>query len=285
MINFVKSCNKTRIIKTSVDNYASAFRPTLSTPLGAVLSPTCFNLDMDELLENLGKGEMGCLRSAEVIGFADDIMIIIPFNPSCFDEAYALANKKMERMRSWSLSKGLKINPSKTSYAIMHRGNSDKVDEEAACREIKCDGKIIERKKEFWYLGIWMDEKMTWNRQLEEARKKGCKTLIATSRMLGKTFGLSPYLTKWVHQSICLPRMTYEHRRETSLTGQMGARPRQDRPAPGRNKTRRAADASNFRTYSENVRIQPVRGERGQLDKQSGKADTIHIHPEGRYSE
>jgi Reverse transcriptase (RNA-dependent DNA polymerase) len=164
---------------------------------------------MDELLDTLGKGEMGCLGGAEVIGFADDIMIIIPFNHSSFDEAFALANKKMERMRKWSESKGLKINPSKTAYAIMHRGNSDLIDEEAATRELTCDGKTITRQRSFRYLGIWMDEKMTWNRHLEEARKKGCKTLIATARMLGKTYGLSPLLTKWVYKSNCLPRMTY----------------------------------------------------------------------------
>jgi hypothetical protein len=79
-----------------------------------------FNL----LLDNLGKGEMRCLGGGVVIGFADDIMTIIPFNHSGFDEAFALANKQMERMRVWSESKGLKINPSKTSFSIMHRGNS-----------------------------------------------------------------------------------------------------------------------------------------------------------------
>jgi Reverse transcriptase (RNA-dependent DNA polymerase) len=209
MINFIRACNQTRLIRTSMDNYATAYRPTLGTPQGAVFSPTCFNLVMDELLDTLGKGEMGCLGGAEVIGFADDIMIIIPFNESSFDEAFALANKKMERMRRWSESKGLKINPSKTAYAIIHRGNSDLIDAEVAKRELMCDGKSITRHRSFRYLGIWIDEKMTWNRQLEEANKKGSKTLIATARMLGKTYGLSPLLTKWVYKSICLPRMTY----------------------------------------------------------------------------
>jgi Reverse transcriptase (RNA-dependent DNA polymerase) len=209
MTNFIRACNETRLIRSSVDNYTSAYRPTLGTPQGAVFSPTCFNLVMDELLDNLGKGECGSLRSTEVIGFADDIMIIIPFNTASYDEAFALANRKLDKLRIWSESKGLKINPSKTSYSIMHRGNSDRVEAEAGNRTLKCDGKEIERKREFRYLGIWMDERLTWSRQLDEDKKKGSKTLIATSRMLGKSFGLSPFLTKWVYQSICLPRMLY----------------------------------------------------------------------------
>jgi hypothetical protein len=91
----------------------------------------------------------------------------------------------------------------------MHRCRTKRIDKEVGKHTLKCDGAEIERKKEFKYLGIWIDEKLNWNRHLMEAKKKGMKTLIATSKMVGKTYGLSPYLTNWVYESICLPRMLY----------------------------------------------------------------------------
>jgi Reverse transcriptase (RNA-dependent DNA polymerase)/Endonuclease-reverse transcriptase len=210
MLNFIKSLNEGRIIKTAVDDYKSTYFPTKGVAQGSVLSPTLFNLVMDEMLDNLGKGEFGNLQSAKVIGFADDVLIMIPFNSETFDSTFKLANKKLNKLFVWAKSKGLEINSQKTCYSIIHnRQDAKKVTSETTTRSLLCNGLPISHVKQFKYLGIWIDENLNWDHHLNEAKKKGMKTLLATSRMVGKSYGLSPYLTYWVYNSICVPRMLY----------------------------------------------------------------------------
>jgi hypothetical protein len=50
---------------------------------------------------------------------------------------------------------------------------------------------------------------LNWKKQIEQARAKGARTMIAASKMLGKSFSLNPYMTNWIYNAICIPKMLY----------------------------------------------------------------------------
>merc|ERR1712016_155394 len=81
------------------------------TPQGGVLSPLCWNVPFDELLELLNECE-----GIKSIGFADDLVLLI----NGIDESTLsnLMQQALNKAQPWLLKYGLSISPSK-SVAVM----------------------------------------------------------------------------------------------------------------------------------------------------------------------
>lgn len=59
------------------------------------------------------------------------------------------------------------------------------------------------------YLGVILDSKLLWNKHLDHKLQRASATFFQCSRMLGKTWGLSPKITSWLYTAIIRPTLTY----------------------------------------------------------------------------
>lgn len=56
--------------------------------------------------------------------------------------------------------------------------------------------------KQFKYLGVILDDKLTWNPQIEEACAKVTKALLICNRLVGKNWGCNPKISHWMYTMI-----------------------------------------------------------------------------------
>lgn len=59
------------------------------------------------------------------------------------------------------------------------------------------------------YLGVILDSKLLWNKHLDHKLQRACTTFYQCSRMLGKTWGLTPKITTWLYTAVIRPTLTY----------------------------------------------------------------------------
>ena len=151
-------------------NWFSSYLNTDSTmltsktgvPQGSVLGPLLFLIYINDLknVSDLFK----------IICFADDSTLIISLCHapiSCklckmrniFD--YNRINSELNKIFNWFCINKLSINPDKTKYMIFK--NRQRNLSNIALPNLKLNNKIIERVQEFLYLGIFLDENLTWD--------------------------------------------------------------------------------------------------------------------------
>ncbi|KAJ7049262.1 hypothetical protein C8F01DRAFT_925726, partial [Mycena amicta] len=71
------------------------------------------------------------------------------------------------------------------------------------------DGTLIPHSPVIKYLGVLLDEKLTFKPQAEAAAAKGLKVLMACNRLTRPSFGLPHRYVKRLYESVVIPKMTY----------------------------------------------------------------------------
>ena len=59
------------------------------------------------------------------------------------------------------------------------------------------------------YLGVIFDSKLSWVPHITAKFKKGISSLQACAKAIGKTWGLTPAITRWIYKQVILPSVTY----------------------------------------------------------------------------
>ncbi|XP_028174320.1 uncharacterized protein LOC114362934 [Ostrinia furnacalis] len=71
------------------------------------------------------------------------------------------------------------------------------------------NGKEIEFSTEVKYLGVTIDQKLTWNTHLNNIIQKAKIALGSCSRMMGNNWGLNPRSVLWLYTTIVRPTISY----------------------------------------------------------------------------
>ena len=121
-------------------------------PQGSVLGPLLFVIYMNDLPD--------CLNKANGILFADDTTLYI--SSDSLEELYNDMNLELKTLSDWFLANKLSLNLNKTNYMLFT--NRCFANDDAANL---CVGDIIiERKACVKFLGINIDENLTWNNHI-----------------------------------------------------------------------------------------------------------------------
>ena len=187
---------KNRTVTASMGDDTVTKEIDRGTPQGGILSPMIFNVDVDEAVQ-----EVNNEGPTEGHDYADDLNVIA----TGIDETVIAGNiqRSLNQLERWATMNSLAFNPSKTKAMIVTRKKNIKYP------KIYVQGKEIEYVKEFKYLGVTIDENLTWKTHVENQTKKAQMALITGRRMIGQKWGLNPTQTMWLYKTIVRPILTY----------------------------------------------------------------------------
>jgi hypothetical protein len=100
---------------------------------------------------------------------------------------------------------GLKFNPKKTEAVLFNRGYKKL----KGNHKLIMDGQTIEHKTEVKYLGVTLDNKLSWKPHITHKLATAKGQLVRLLSEMRGTFGTKPKLVKWAYTGVVRPKLTY----------------------------------------------------------------------------
>ena len=166
-------------------------------PQGAVLSPPVgWNPSMDKLV---------IILDAEPIdqaAFADDEAVIAEGDTP--EEAFKKAQKAINKCVEWAEEHGLRFSASKTVAMLLT--TKRKFEHPPNLQLYGEDIKYVDQAK---YLGITVDNSLSWDKHIKERILSTKKVLARCKAALSHAWGPHPKYLKWLWCCVLRPRITY----------------------------------------------------------------------------
>jgi len=170
-------------------------RPRRGSPQGGVLSPTIWNIIMDELLCTFPSGGM------KAVGYADDVILMVKGK-----DPYTMANlmnRCLGKVATWGHKNGLLFNPAKTVATLFSKGRT------RYNINLKMDNTRLELSDQMKYLGITLTRTLNWATHIKERVRKAIATMQVAKSIVGQKWGLTPSKVYWVYSAMARPVITY----------------------------------------------------------------------------
>lgn len=194
LVAWVRSFLDERMAELVINETTFEFHVQTGVPQGSPLSPVLFILYIDDLIQSLEK-------VVRIQAFADDILLWDLWDakgtcPPKVQQALALVEE-------WSAEWGLQFNVNKCQAIDITQLR------DVGVLELRLHNEVVPQVQEFRYLGIWIDSKLRWGRQIRET-EGACMTRIRALRSLCATYwGLHPRVTEVLVKAIVFPRLWY----------------------------------------------------------------------------
>ncbi len=187
---------QSRSIKSTLLNETLEVSTVRGCPQGGVLSPLLWNLVVDGLLTQITN------TGTHIQGYADDIVIMVRGR---FMETVAdVMNEKLKEVLSWCSREGLNVNPAKTTVLPFTR-----IRNLTALGRLNMNGVHLEVSRSVKFLGVTLDQKLTWNPHLDNVLHKAKWALLTSRRFIGSNWGLKPYMAFWLYKMVISPQLLY----------------------------------------------------------------------------
>jgi hypothetical protein len=136
------------------------------------------------------------------VGYADNISILINRKfPHTVSEVLKTA---LYSVQQWCERTNLSMNPNKTVIIPFTRKRNIK-----GLKEPILFSKIIQLSNEVKYVGITLDNGLTWKKQLDKVISKAYKAFWTFRGTFGKTWGLKPKVVYRIYTAVVRPIVTY----------------------------------------------------------------------------
>jgi uncharacterized membrane protein YkvA (DUF1232 family) len=142
--------------------------------------------------------------STEAIGFADDLCLLqagIDLG-TVMGQAQFSINKAVR----WATDRGLTFCPKKTAMLLFtkKKQSSYKIN-----KHLTLYGNVITPTRDVKYLCVWIDNKLNFNKHLNEKIKSAKRLLAMTRSTIRKAWGPSPKASQWLWTGVIRPAITY----------------------------------------------------------------------------
>jgi hypothetical protein len=192
---------------TKIDNVFSSDLKNagFGVPQGSILGPTLFSIYINDLC-NLK------IDSGRIISYADDTVLL--FSAKSTDEVYQYAQKGFNLVNKWLQLHLLTLNPDKTNYIkfSMRKANLPLTNHKLYAHNcnnnnnIQCTCPIIAITNQIKYLGIIIDESLTFKYHVEALCSKVRKLIYVFKKL--RSFA-DARLIKQVYFALCQSVLTY----------------------------------------------------------------------------
>ncbi|KAI5740353.1 hypothetical protein M8J76_002984 [Diaphorina citri] len=183
-----------RLVVMTAEGGTARKVPTQGCPQGSILGPDCWNYVMDELLNQAYPN--GC----EIQAYADDVAILVTGRSRT--EIERKANEAMETVQVWLTRNRIQLSIDKCCYVLF--GNSLSRDP-----TVGFSGGRIHRTRSTKYLGIWWDEKLTFETHVEKTCQSARKGFWALRRHVELNWGDPPQSMRLIYEGATLPKVLY----------------------------------------------------------------------------
>ena len=153
--------NRKQIVKYN-DITSEAMTITTGVPQGSILGPLLFLLYINDM--------QNCSKLVSTILFADDTNIF--HSHSCLKDLNLIMQDEINKIADWITSNKLSLNTAKTKF-ILFRSSNKKLNHNIT---ISINEQPIKQVKNTTFLGVIIDEYLTWNDQIDLLTKKIIKS-------------------------------------------------------------------------------------------------------------
>jgi hypothetical protein len=153
---------------------------------------------MNELLKRLRKTKTHCKA------FADDGALI-----TCNKKLWEVmkdAQKAIHVAVEWAKEMGVEFSVEKTVVMLFTNKSSSSYQ---MPNSLKLYGQEIPFSKTAKYLGVTLDDQLSWRPHIKNKIKKAKRTVMAIRSTIGKTWGPSPMCARWSWTGVIRPALTY----------------------------------------------------------------------------
>lgn len=195
IINWITDYLNNRTQRTKIYNCESSLKSTrFGVPQGTVLGPNLFILYINDIINSIKK--------CSVQLFADDTLLyFIGDNES---DVVKVINEELEGVHHWLHNNSLKLNVGKTKLMILKgRYSSAPTYTHSG---IVIENEVIEQVAEWKYLGVMIDENMTFSNHATYVGNKVAKTVNLLGRI---SKNLSMWSKSLIYKTIILPHFNF----------------------------------------------------------------------------
>jgi hypothetical protein len=191
-LSWISSYLKNRTQYVDIDNISSEkLFVECGVPQGSVLGPKLFLLYINDITK-----VSDLLR---FILFADDTTIL--YSDSDLANLVLTVNQELSKLCAWFASNKLSLNIAKTNYMIFHRGAMPTVNQ-----PITINDTPIERVEVSKFLGILVDDKVSWKPHIQNVQSKLSRTLAGMYH--ARPFVSDSTMTT-IYNALFLPHLSY----------------------------------------------------------------------------
>ena len=160
---------------------------------GSILGPLLFSIFINDLPATLSR--------STVMMYADDTTVYFSYSDA--EKVQKVLTEDLGNLSSWIAANGLKMSVKKTQVMMLSRKGREK---EAGRLQVSIDNEVFAKCDEIKYLGVIVDNHLTWRSHIEEVRKK-CLSALAVLRKLKGS--LPPKLRNVLYQLMVLLHLDY----------------------------------------------------------------------------
>ncbi len=170
LLKTLDSYFKDRVLVYDSEDGPKEYNITSGVPQGSVLGPILWNVMYNNVLN------LQIPDGVEIIGFADDIAIVV--SAKHLDEIEMVANETISIVKNWLESVGLELAEHKTeAVLISSRKKRDTV-------SFKVGNHVIKSKESIKYLGVMLDDRLSFKSHINYTCGKASRVYSALSNML-----------------------------------------------------------------------------------------------------
>lgn len=196
IINWITNMLSFRKVKINLYDAEIKFRPTRGVPQGGVVSCYLWNFCIDELLRNLNR-----MNGIYAIAYSDDLMIMNRgASETMIRDEFIKALNFTSR---WCATNDLSVSGEKSEFMRFTKKDL-KIEP-----NINFLGTNIEFKQQVKYLGVMIDQNLSWAPQLNYLKIKAMKSVGMIKKFAGRTWGMNLKILKWSYEAIILPKVFY----------------------------------------------------------------------------